>query len=199
MKFHPTPLPGAMLVDIEPMADQRGFFARTWCSREFEAQGLSGALVQVSISRNTRKGTVRGMHLQLPPSREAKLVRCTRGAIHDVIIDMRPESSGYLEHFGVDLSASTHQALYVPPQMAHGFQTLEDDTDVLYQMSDFHAPELGCGWRWNDPTFGIRWPLRDDVTILPRDARYADFDEADFRERVRRASRSPTGQSGECA
>jgi len=199
MKFHPTPLPGAMLVDIEPMADQRGFFARTWCSREFEAQGLSGALVQVSISRNTRKGTVRGMHMQLPPSREAKLVRCTRGAIHDVIIDMRPESSGYLEHFGVDLSASTHQALYIPPHMAHGFQTLEDDTDVLYQMSDFHAPELACGWRWNDPAFGIRWPLRDDVTILPRDARYADFDEADFRERVRRASRSPTGQSGECA
>jgi dTDP-4-dehydrorhamnose 3,5-epimerase len=187
MRFRPTPLPGALLVEIEPIADQRGFFARTWCAREFESQGLSGAMVQASISRNERRGTVRGMHLQLPPSREAKLVRCTRGAIHDVIVDLRPDSASYLKHFGVELSARTHQALYVPPQMAHGFQTLEDDTEVLYQMSDFHVADLGCGWRWNDPAFGIRWPIAEPVTILSRDAEYPDFDDHEYRLRLRRS------------
>jgi dTDP-4-dehydrorhamnose 3,5-epimerase len=187
MKYRETPLAGALLVDIEPAVDLRGFFARTWCAREFEAHGLSGALVQTSISRNERKGTVRGMHLQLPPSREAKLVRCSRGAIHDVIVDLRPESASYLRHFGVELSAQTYQALYIPPQMAHGFQTLEDESEVLYQMSDFHDPELGCGWRWNDPSFGIRWPIAESITILPRDAEYADFSDGEYRERLRRS------------
>jgi dTDP-4-dehydrorhamnose 3,5-epimerase len=196
MKFRETPLPGAMLVEIEPIADQRGFFARTWCSREFEAHGLSGAMVQASISRNERKGTVRGMHMQLPPSREAKLVRCTRGAIHDVVVDMRPESVCYLRHFGVELNARDHQALYIPPLMAHGFQTLEDGSEVLYQMSDFHVPELACGWRWNDPAFGIRWPIGESITLLPRDAAYPDFDDYGFRRRLQCGAHAPNEPSG---
>jgi dTDP-4-dehydrorhamnose 3,5-epimerase len=187
MRFRATPLAGAVLVDIEPAADARGFFARISCAREFEAQGVSGAYVQASISRSDRRGTVRGMHMQLPPSQEAKLVRCTRGAIHDVIVDLRPESHSYLEHFGVELSSRSYRALYIPPQMAHGFQTLEDETEVLYQMSDFHVPDLGCGWRWNDPAFGIRWPMTEPVTILPRDAGYADFSDEEYRDRLQRS------------
>ena len=159
MKFRETPLSGAFVVDIEPHLDERGFFARTWCSQEFAAQGLEHALVQVSISRNARRGTVRGMHLQLPPSRESKLVRCTRGSIYDVIIDLRPESPTYLRHFALELQAQASNALYIPPLVAHGFQTLADDTEVLYQMTDTHAPELVYGVRWNDPAFAIGWPL----------------------------------------
>jgi len=188
MKFRETPLAGAYHVEIEPNSDERGFFARTWCANEFAEQGLSPAVAQTSISRNERKGTVRGMHMQLPPSQESKLVRCIRGAIHDVIIDMRPDSASYLCHYGVDLSARLHNALYVPPLMAHGFQTLEDETEVLYQMSDFYAPDLGVGWRWNDAAFGIRWPITESVTIAPRDAAYADFDAEAYGEGLRHAS-----------
>jgi dTDP-4-dehydrorhamnose 3,5-epimerase len=175
-----TPLRGAFVVDIEANRDLRGFFARTWCSQEFAAHGLQAEMVQTSISRNERRGTIRGMHTQLPPSREAKLVRCTRGAIHDVIIDMDPQSPSYLRHFGVELSADAYNALYIPPLMLHGFQTLQDECEVLYQMSDFHAPQLGYGVRWDDPAFAIAWPIRDSITILPRDAEYADFDEARY-------------------
>jgi len=175
MLLRETPLRGAFLVDIEPHRDSRGFFARTWCSREFAAHGLSGALVQTSISRNERRGTIRGMHTQLPPSNEAKLVRCTRGAIYDVIIDLDPQSPSYLLHFGVELSADKYNALYIPPLMLHGFQTLQDQSEVLYQMTDFYAPELGYGVRWNDPAFAIAWPIRDPITILARDGEYPDF------------------------
>jgi dTDP-4-dehydrorhamnose 3,5-epimerase len=191
MKFRATPLSGAYDIEIEPNTDERGFFARTWCANEFGEHGLSAAVAQTSISRNERKGTVRGMHMQLPPSREAKLVRCIRGAIHDVIIDLRPDSASYLGHYGVDLSARLHNALYVPPLMAHGFQTLEDETEVLYQMSDFYAPDLGTGWRWNDAAFGIRWPITASVTIARRDAAYADFDAEAYAEGLRLASGAP--------
>jgi dTDP-4-dehydrorhamnose 3,5-epimerase len=141
-------------------------------------------MVQASISRNERRGTVRGMHLQLPPSREAKLVRATRGAIYDVIIDLRPGSPTYLRHFGVELRSRRYNALYVPPQFAHGFQTLEDETEVLYQMSDVYAPDLGYGFRWDDAQFAIEWPIRTEVTIHPRDAGYADFSRADYESRL---------------
>ena len=183
MRFTAAPLSGAFVVDIEPHADMRGFFARTWCQREFREHGLETELVQMSISRNEKRGTVRGMHLQLPPSRESKLVRAERGSIYDVIIDLRPESPTYLQHFGVELSSQRHNALYIPPGFAHGFQTLEDQSEVLYQMSDFHAPELGFGFRWDDPAFDIRWPSSHGITIVPRDAGYPDFNRAEYESR----------------
>jgi dTDP-4-dehydrorhamnose 3,5-epimerase len=191
MRLRPTPLQGAFVVEIEPRADSRGFFARTWCAREFAAHGLHDALVQTSISYNERRGTVRGMHMQLPPSREAKLVRCTRGAIYDVIVDLDPQSPSYLQHYGVELSAEAYNALYIPPLKLHGFQTLRDHCEVLYQMSDFHAPDLGYGARWDEPSFAIDWPIRDAVTILPRDAQYGDFDAVRFRGELDAARARP--------
>src|SRR3569832_635884 len=148
MRFTAAPLPGAFVVEIEPHADMRGFFARTWCQREFREQGLEAELVQMSLSRNEKRGTVRGMHLQLPPSRESKLVRAQRGSIYDVIVDLRPQSPTNLQHIGVELSSRRHNALYFPPGFAHGFQTLVDKSEEHFQMSDFHAPELAFGCRW---------------------------------------------------
>ena len=184
MRFTDSPLTGAKVVEIEAREDARGLFARTWCQQEFVAQGLSGDMVQSSISRNLHRGTVRGMHLQLPPSREAKLVRCTRGSIYDVIVDLRPGSKTFLWHFGIELTERNHTALYIPPLMAHGFQTLEDDSEILYQMSDFYAPQLAFGLRWDDAALGIRWPIGEGITILPRDADYPDFDSRAFLDRV---------------
>ena len=138
--------------------DSRGYFARTWCAREFADHGLPDQLVQASLSYNRRRGTVRGMHLQRPPSREAKLVSCVQGAIVDVIVDLRPGSPTFLRHVAVELSAASRDALFIPPMMAHGFQTLADDTCVQYQMTDYYAPELGCGWRWDDPAFPANFP-----------------------------------------
>jgi dTDP-4-dehydrorhamnose 3,5-epimerase len=196
MRFESTPLAGAVLVSIEAHADLRGYFARTWCTREFEAQGLPAQVVQTSISHNLRRGTVRGMHLQLPPSQEGKLVSCLRGAIHDVIIDLRPESPTYLRHYSVELTAEVHNALFIPSLMAHGFQTLAHDTEVLYQMTDFFAAELGFGVRWNDPAFAIRWPITDDVVILPRDSAYEDFGPAKYERRLAAALAGPRTLSG---
>ena len=194
MRFRETPLPGAFVVDIEANADSRGFFARTWCAREFAAQGLRDVCVQASISRNERKGTVRGMHMQLPPSEESKLVRCTRGSIHDVIVDMRPSSPTYLRHFGVELDSVKYNALYIPPMFAHGFQTLADETEVLYQMSDFYAPHVSYGFRWNDAAFRIEWPLPGASEIHPRDAAYPDFDRAAYEAALNEAQRQAVGR-----
>jgi len=188
MKFTPAPLAGAFVVDIDANEDERGLFARTWCEQEFAAQGLDSRLRQASFSRNRRRGTVRGMHLQLPPSREAKLVRCVRGRILDVIVDLRPDSATFGQHFGVELSAQNARALYIPPLMAHGFQTLEDDSDVAYQMTDLYAPGLGYGLRWDDPALGIDWPIREDVTILARDHDCPDFDPAAYRRVLQSAA-----------
>ena len=159
MIFTETPLAGAYLLDLEPHTDDRGFFARTYCRREFEAHGLNADVMQCNSSYNSRKGTIRGMHYQTPPAGEAKLVRCVRGAILDVIVDLRGDSSTYGKHFAVELSSENRRALFVPEFFAHGFQTLVDETEVHYQMSAFYNPREGAGFPYDDPAVGIVWPL----------------------------------------
>jgi dTDP-4-dehydrorhamnose 3,5-epimerase len=174
MRFTETILPGAVIVDVDTFVDERGFFARSWCTREFEQRGLNPCLVQCNISGNTAMGTLRGMHYQAAPYAEAKLVRCTRGAVYDVIIDLRETSATYLQHVGVELSAENHRALFIPEGFAHGFLTLTDDSEVFYQMSAFYEPAAARGVRWNDPAFAISWPLPVAV-ISRRDQDYPDF------------------------
>jgi dTDP-4-dehydrorhamnose 3,5-epimerase len=159
MRFSEAKLSGAFIVEPEPHEDSRGLFARTFCAREFRDQGLRNGFVQCNTSWNACKGTIRGLHYQVPPSSEVKLVRCTAGSVWDVIVDLRPDSPTYLDHFGVELSARHRQALYIPELFAHGFQALEDSTEVFYQMSEFYAPKLARGIRYNDPKLGINWPL----------------------------------------
>jgi dTDP-4-dehydrorhamnose 3,5-epimerase len=181
-------IPGALMVGLERNEDERGFFARIWCRDEFAAQGISVDIAQASVSHNAVAGTLRGLHFQWPPSREAKLVRCERGRVYDVILDLRPDSPAFLQHVTVVLDDDRRNALYIPPGVAHGFQTLAADSDVVYMMSDFYKSELQSGVRWNDPAFGIVWPITE-VTILARDANYPDFDPAAFaREYKRRAT-----------
>jgi dTDP-4-dehydrorhamnose 3,5-epimerase len=172
--FTETPLPGAYVVDPEPTEDARGLFARTWCRREFEACGLETRIAQCSTSFNKRKGTLRGMHYQVPPAAEAKIIRCIRGSLYDVIIDLRPDSPTFTRHFAVVLTADNRKVLYVPAGFAHGFQTLEDGTEVFYQISEFYSPDHGRGVRWDDPAFGIRWPEGERI-IVERDRSYPDF------------------------
>ncbi len=167
-------LEGAFLIMAEPQEDARGFFARTWCQREFTAHGLNGRLVQCNVSVNKTKGTLRGMHYQTPPYAEAKLVRCTRGSIFDVIIDLRPVSRTFKQHAAVVLTDENRHMLYVPEGLAHGFQTLEAATEVFYQMSEFYAPECGRGVRWDDPAFAIEWPAAERL-MSERDRTYPDF------------------------
>ena len=179
MIFGQTELPGAYIVELEKLEDERGYFARSWCQREFEAHGLDARLVQCNVSMNRKAGTLRGMHFQMPPFAEAKLVRCTRGALFDVIIDLRPDSPTFLKWFGIELTSDNGKMMYIPKGFAHGFLTLEDDTEVFYQMSEFYAPECARGVRWNDPLFGIKWP-RNKTVISARDATYPDSAESDF-------------------
>lgn len=159
MRFTETMLTGAFILDLEERSDERGFFARTFCAREFEAHGLKPTVAQCSIAFNHRQGTLRGMHYQAPPATEAKLVRCTRGAIYDVIVDLRPESPTYMAHIAVELTADNHRALYVPELFAHGYQTLTDNAEAAYQMSEFYTPGYERGLRYDDPALGIVWPL----------------------------------------
>jgi dTDP-4-dehydrorhamnose 3,5-epimerase len=172
--FTETKPKGAFVIELEPVEDERGFFARSWCGREFEVRGLNSQLAQCNISFNKRKGTLRGMHYQTAPHEEAKLVRCTMGAIFDVIIDLRRQSPTFKKWVAVELNERNRRMLYVPEGFAHGFQTLEDDTEVFYQMSEFYAPEHARGVRWNDPAFQIRWPGAEPV-ISASDQTYADF------------------------
>ena len=158
MIFTETPLQGAFLIDLEPHRDRRGFFARSFCRREFEANGLNPAVAQRNLSLNHKAGTLRGMHFQRPPAGEAKLVRCLAGRIHDVIVDLRPQSPTYRKHFAVGLTAESYRALFIPEFFAHGFQSLSDDTLVEYQMSECYAPEHGSGFRYDDPAFNLAWP-----------------------------------------
>ena len=174
MIFRPTPVPGAWVLEPERIADARGFFARSFSDEEFESRGLNPRAVQGNISWNARKGTLRGMHFQRPPMAEAKLVRCTRGAIWDVVLDLRRGSAAFRRHFGVRLDADNRAMLYVPEGCAHGFLTLEDDTEVAYQMSQRYSAEHGAGVRWNDPAFGIEWP-GEVAVIADRDRDYPDF------------------------
>jgi dTDP-4-dehydrorhamnose 3,5-epimerase len=174
MIFTETPLPGAFVLEPERLADERGFFARTFEAREFEARGLDSRVAQCSVSFNPRKGTLRGMHYQRPPFAEVKLVRCTRGAIHDVIIDLRSGSPTFRRHFAVALDPESRRMLYVPEGFAHGFLTLDDDTEVAYQMSQLYSAEHAAGVRWDDAVFGIEWPGKVAV-IAERDRTYADF------------------------
>jgi len=174
MIFTETPLAGAFVIEPELLEDARGFFARTWCERELEARGLVTRIAQCSTSFNKRKGTLRGMHYQAPPLAETKIVRCIRGSMYDVIIDLRPKSPSFARHFAIVLTADNRKMLYVPGGFAHGFQTLEDDTEVLYQISEFYSSAYARGVRWDDPAFGIRWPS-DERTIVERDRTYPDF------------------------
>lgn len=180
MRFEPLPIDGAMLIRIEPQPDSRGFFARTFCAEQFAAHNLPSAALQASVSYNERPGTVRGMHFQWPPSREAKLVRCLRGRLCDVLLDLRPKSPSYLQHAAVNLDDDNRDAVFIPHGVAHGFQTLAARTEVLYQMTDVYAPQLAAGWRWNDPAFAIEWPMTEGIVISDRDANYPDFDRRQF-------------------
>jgi dTDP-4-dehydrorhamnose 3,5-epimerase len=163
MIFEETQLPGAYAIDLEPVVDERGFFARVWCAREFEDQGLTAVHAQSSLSYNARAGTLRGLHYQVAPHLEVKLVRCTRGAIFDVMVDLREESDTYSQWVGLELSATNRRMVYVPAGVAHGFQTLEDDTEVLYQIDQPHTPGAAQGLRYDDPAVGIVWPLEVSV------------------------------------
>jgi dTDP-4-dehydrorhamnose 3,5-epimerase len=190
MRFGPLPIDGAMLVRIEPQRDPRGFFARTFCAAEFAEHKLPTAALQASVSYNERAGTVRGMHFQWPPSREAKLVRCLRGRLCDVLLDLRPQSGSYLRHVAVDLDEDNRDAVFIPHGVAHGFQTLSARTEVLYQMTDVYAPQLAAGLRWNDPAFAIQWPMTEDIVISERDVAYPDFDRQGFEAELRRREAS---------
>jgi dTDP-4-dehydrorhamnose 3,5-epimerase len=172
MKFMETKLKGAYIIEIEPIQDERGFFARSWCRNEFEEQGIDFTIIQCNISYNDKKGTLRGMHYQVSPYEEAKMVCCTRGAIYDVIIDLRPPSPTYGQWHAVELHAENHKIFYIPKGFAHGFQTLNDKTEVFYQMSEFYYPEYAKGVRWDDPSFMISWPWIKKRTISKKDLSY---------------------------
>ncbi len=174
MKFLETPLKGAYVIEVEPIEDSRGLFARSWCKREFESHNLDSKLVQCNISFNIKKGTLRGMHYQAEPFEEAKLVRCTRGAIFDVIIDLRADSPTFKDWFAVELTDKNRKMFYIPERFAHGFQTIEDNTEVFYQMSEYYSPEHSMGIRYNDPSFSIWWP-EDRQIISKKDQQYPDF------------------------
>ena len=174
MKFTETKLVGAFVIDIEPIEDERGFFARSWCQKEFSDHGIDPALVQCNISYNKNKGTLRGMHYQSFPYQEGKIVRCTHGGIYDVIIDLRENSPSFCQWHAVELTAMNRRMLYVPENFAHGFLTLTDNAEVFYQMTHFYSPGAASGVRWDDPAFDINWPATD-IVISERDRSYPDF------------------------
>ncbi|WP_373498635.1 dTDP-4-dehydrorhamnose 3,5-epimerase [Desulfococcus sp.] len=174
MIFQETPLKGAFVLELKKIEDDRGFFARSYCQKEFEEHGLVPRIVQANVSYNAKKGTLRGMHYQIHPYEETKLVRCTCGAIYDVIIDLRKESPTYRQWFGIELTSKNRKMLFVPESFGHGFQTLKEDTEVTYMVSQFYSPGSERGIRWNDPAFGIHWPTVVEV-ISPKDAHWEDY------------------------
>jgi dTDP-4-dehydrorhamnose 3,5-epimerase len=176
VRFHRAELEGAYIIELDKLGDDRGFFARTWCQREFEEHGLVARISQANVSFNAKAGTLRGMHYQVAPYEETKLIRCTRGGVYDVIIDLRRGSPTYTRWMGVELTAQNYKMLYVPGQFAHGFVTLEDDTEVIYFMSEFYTRGAEQGLRWNDPRFGIIWPRAAEL-ISEKDANWPDFSE----------------------
>jgi dTDP-4-dehydrorhamnose 3,5-epimerase len=188
--FTETRLAGAFILDIERREDQRGFFARAFCQREFEAHGLKPFIAQANIAFNHRRGTLRGMHFQFPPAAETKLVRCTRGGLLDIIVDLRPESATYLEHVSVELTADNGRALYVPERFAHGYQVLADQTEMIYHVGEFYAPSAESGLRYDDPRLGLTWPL-PVAMISERDLAFRRLDEIE--PDLMRRMRTPTG------
>ncbi|MDR4495755.1 MAG: dTDP-4-dehydrorhamnose 3,5-epimerase [Nitrospirales bacterium] len=175
MIFHETPLKNAYYVNVDKVEDERGFFARVWCRETFAENGLALEMVQGSISFNKKKGTLRGMHFQVPPYAETKIVRCTQGRLFDVILDLRPGSVTYKQWHGVELTAKNRKMLVIPPGFAHGFQTLEDDTEVFYLISEFYHPEAARGVRWNDQAFAIKWPETEQRIISQRDQQWPNY------------------------
>jgi len=175
VKFTETKLKGAYVIEVDKIEDERGFFARSWCQKEFTEHGLNPNLVQCNISFNLKQGTLRGMHYQAKPHEEAKLVRCVKGGIYDVIIDLRPDSPTFKDWFSVELNSENRKMIYIPEGMAHGCQTLADNTEVFYQMSEFFCSESARGVRWNDPIFGIEWPEISQRVISEKDRIYPDF------------------------
>jgi dTDP-4-dehydrorhamnose 3,5-epimerase len=178
MIFAETKLRGAFIIDLEKREDSRGFFARAFCQREFTDRGLKPLIAQANIAFNNRKGTLRGMHFQYPPAPETKLVRATRGAILDIIVDLRPESPTYLDHIAVELTADNHRALYVPERFAHGYQVLQDRTETSYQVGEFYTPDAEGGLLYSDPRLGLKWPL-PVAEISPKDAAWKVLREAE--------------------
>ena len=177
MKFNETELKGAFVLEINQLTDERGFFGRSWCKREMEEHGLNGNVVQANTSFSKTKGTLRGMHYQKHPHEETKLIRCTKGAIYDVIVDLRKDSPTYLKWFGIELSENNYKMLYVPEKFAHGFITLTDDAEVTYLVTEYYTPGAEAGLRFNDPKLKIDWPL--DVTVISeKDRQHPDFDES---------------------
>ncbi len=174
MKFTEIYLKGAYLIEVDKLEDERGFFGRLWCKKELEEYGLNTNIVQSNISLSKRKGTLRGMHFQKSPYQETKLVRCTKGAVYDVIIDLRPDSKTFKEWFGVKLTAENHKMIYVPENFAHGFLTLEEDSEVYYLVTQFYNKQAESGVRWNDSTFNIKWPLKV-VEISEKDENHPNF------------------------
>jgi dTDP-4-dehydrorhamnose 3,5-epimerase len=189
MIFVETKLAGAFIIEIDARQDSRGFFARAFCQHEFTDHGLKPLIAQANIAFNNRKGTLRGMHFQYPPAAETKLVRATRGAILDIIVDLRPESPTYLEHIAVELTADNHRALYVPERFAHGYQVLEDRTETSYQVGEFYAPETEGGLHYSDPRLGLEWPL-PVAEISPKDAVWQPLGEVEPEVRRRMTVRT---------
>jgi dTDP-4-dehydrorhamnose 3,5-epimerase len=175
MRFTRTDVQDAYLIELERIEDARGFFARAWDESEFAERGLETRIAQCNVSYNGRKGTLRGMHFQRSPHEEVKQIRCIRGSLYDVIVDLRPQSASYKQWTGVELSADNRRMLYVPRGFAHGFQTLEDDTETYYMVSEFYVPGAEAGVRWNDPAFGIEWPLAEPSVISEKDQSWPDF------------------------
>lgn len=176
MIFTALPLAGAYRIEPEPATDERGFFARVWCAQEFAARGLRTDFVQSSISFNRRRGTLRGLHYQAPPCAETKLVRCIRGAAFDVIVDLRPDSSTFQQWYACELTAENRHAVYVPEGLAHGFQTLADDTELLYEITAHHSPEHARGIHWNDQRLRIEWPIETPVIVSQKDQQLPGLD-----------------------
>lgn len=192
MRFVPTSIPDVWIIELEERHDDRGFFARSFCQREFAEHGIDFDVRQTNLSFNSSAGTLRGLHFQFPPSAESKVVRCTSGALHDVVVDLRAESATFGRHVAVELSAKNRIALVIPPRFAHGFVTLEDNTEVMYLMSEFYAPAQEGGLPWNDPTLAIEWP-RPPVVIAPRDATgFTPFDDQADSLRTRMVPHGPT-------
>jgi dTDP-4-dehydrorhamnose 3,5-epimerase len=185
MVFTETKLAGAYIIDLERREDSRGYFARAFCQKEFEAHGLQPIIAQANLAHNIKKGTMRGMHFQFPPAAETKLVRCTRGAIIDIIVDLRPESATYLQYISAELNEENQRALYVPGRFAHGYQVLVDNTDTSYQVGEFYTPSAESGLLHNDPRLNLPWPLPVSV-ISEKDLKFAPLDqvEAEIKRRM---------------